>query len=70
MNVIQQAIDALIIGLDYVKSEQFQNSQAFKGYEHLAPNDDLCAKEIEEAINEETERCRQIATNRFVSRTR
>ena len=47
---VRQVLETLGIGLDYVRGEQFENAQRFKGYMHLAPDDESCAKEIEQSI--------------------
>jgi len=43
-------LEALEHGLDYAKSEQYENAQRFKGYEHLAPDDAYAVNLIEQAI--------------------
>ena len=50
IEAMKQALEALELGLEYAKGEQFENAQRFKGYEHLAPNDSDSVKLIEDAI--------------------
>ena len=50
ITVMKQALEALEHGLDYAKSEQFENAQRYKGYECLAPDDAHSIQLIETAI--------------------
>jgi hypothetical protein len=50
IEAMKQWLEALEHGLDYAKSEQFENAQRYKGYENLAPDDAHSIQLIEAAI--------------------
>ena len=50
VEAMKQWLEALEHGLDYAKSEQFENAQRYKGYESLAPDDAHSIQLIEAAI--------------------
>lgn len=48
--LLRQALEALEVGSGYAESERQQNAERYKGYEHLAPDDASCVRQIDAAI--------------------